>query len=236
MAAPRYHREIPPSFVPHVSVPVFIELVDILRCPRAHEETWLVAAVSTFHGRHIASGSLGCPICKTQYPVVDGAADFTVAGHSSGADTGAPATDAGEDDILRARALLDLSEAGGVVATVGSAASLSGALEDSAECAILQVNPSGAALGPGVSTMWVDDRLPLAPDALRGALVGDGASPELVASLVAAIRPKGRLVAPVSQPIPDGMNELARDDQQWVAMRSGGRISPPVPLQRAWVK
>jgi hypothetical protein len=214
---------------------VFIELVDILRCPRPHEETWLVAAVSTFHGRHIATGSLGCPICRTQYPVVDGAADFTREGHGAAAGEGVAPSPA-DDDILRARALLDLSEAGGVVALLGSAASMSAALEDSAECTVLQVNPSGAPLGPGVSTLWVDDRLPLAPDSLRAAMVGDGVSAELLASLVAGIRPKGRLVGPVSQPLPEGVSELARDEKQWVAARSGGRISPPVPLQRAWVK
>lgn len=214
---------------------MFIELVDILRCPRAHEETWLVAAVSTFHGRHIATGSLGCPICKTQYPVVDGAADFTSEGHQvDPAPSAVPPP--GAEDVLRARALLDLSEAGGVVVAHGASAALAGALEDSAECTILRVNPTGDGLGPGVSTLWVDDRLPIAPDSLRGALVGGDVSPALLSSLVAAIRPKGRLVAPANLPVPEGMSELARDDRQWVATRSGGRISPPVPLQRAWVK
>ena len=214
---------------------MFIELVDILRCPRAHEETWLVAAVSTFHGRHIATGSLGCPICKTQYPVVDGAADFTVAGRQAAPSVVRSAL-VSEDEVLRARALLDLSEAGGVVAAFGSAAAVSAALEDSAECTMIQVNPTGAPLGPGVSTLWVDDRVPIAPDSLRAALVGEDVSPALLSSFVAAIRPKGRLVAPAELPVPEGVSELARDDRQWVASRSGGRISPPVPLQRAWVK
>ncbi|MBC7896227.1 MAG: hypothetical protein H7066_12505 [Cytophagaceae bacterium] len=215
---------------------MFIELVDILRCPRAHEETWLVAAVSTFHGRHIATGSLGCPICRTEYPVADGAADFTVAGHPPDLSPRLPPSPVADDEVMRARALLDLSEAGGVVAALGTAATLAAALEDSAECTILQVNPSGAATGRGVSTLWVDDRVPLAPDALRGALVGEDVSQILLASLVAAIRPKGRLVAPVGLPLPEGMSELARDDRQWVASRTGARISPPVPLQRGWSK
>lgn len=195
-----------------------------------------MAAVSTFRGRHIATGSLGCPICRAEYPVADGAADFTVAGHATAASPSMATAPVADDDVMRARALLDLSEAGGVIAALGNAATLAAALEDSAECTVLQVNPSGVALGPGVSTLWVDDRLPVAPDVLRGALVGEDVSPGLLASLVAAIRPKGRLVAPVGLRLPEGVSELARDDRQWVASRTGGRISPPVPLQRAWVK
>ena len=43
------------------SVRMFVELVDLLRCPHAHEDSWLVAAADETADRHIVHGSLGCP-------------------------------------------------------------------------------------------------------------------------------------------------------------------------------
>ena len=52
---------------------MFIELVDSLRCPNDHAETWLVATCDAMRGRDIVTGTLGCPICRAQYAIVDGA-------------------------------------------------------------------------------------------------------------------------------------------------------------------
>ena len=51
---------------------MFVELVDLLRCPRPHEDTWLVAAAEAMSGRHIVRGTLGCPVCEAEYPIRDG--------------------------------------------------------------------------------------------------------------------------------------------------------------------
>ena len=40
-----------------------IDVAELLRCPVAHEDTWLVARVDRMAGRHIVDGALGCPIC-----------------------------------------------------------------------------------------------------------------------------------------------------------------------------
>lgn len=211
---------------------MFIELVDSLRCPRPHEDTWLVAAVARFHGRHVADGSLGCPVCRAQYPVRDGGVDFTAGGRGERASQGVDTP--GEDEVLRARALLGLAEPGGTVALVGEAASLAPALEEAAQVTLLLVNPRRSALGPGTSTVWVDDGVPLAAGVLRGAMIGAGvdASRAFVDSLVRALAPRARLVAPAARPVPDGMTELARDAREWVAERAAERVSPPVPLRR----
>ena len=55
---------------------MFVELVDALRCVRPHEDAWLVAATRRTEHRHILDGVLGCPVCRTEYPVRDGVADF----------------------------------------------------------------------------------------------------------------------------------------------------------------
>src|SRR5688500_13515613 len=58
---------------------MFIEIVDALRCPRSHEESWLVVSATTLEARHIRDGLLGCPVCRSEYPVRHGIADFRTA-------------------------------------------------------------------------------------------------------------------------------------------------------------
>ena len=53
---------------------------------------------------------------------------------------------------------------------------------------------------------------------------------EPVASAAGALRPRGRLIAPSSVAVPDGVTELARDHEDWVAERAGS-VSPPVPIR-----
>ena len=55
---------------------MFIELVDALRCPQPHAESWLVVASTRTQARHILEGTLGCPVCRAEYPIVDGVVDF----------------------------------------------------------------------------------------------------------------------------------------------------------------
>ena len=59
---------------------MFIELVDALRCPRPHEESWLVLAASRLEARHVLEGTLGCPVCHAQYPIRDGIVDLRPGG------------------------------------------------------------------------------------------------------------------------------------------------------------
>ena len=53
-----------------------IELIDLLRCPREHEETWLVAAFTRIQDRVVSEGRLGCPVCSAAYPIESGIANF----------------------------------------------------------------------------------------------------------------------------------------------------------------
>ena len=45
---------------------MFVEIIDLLRCPNAHAESWLVAAAARTVGRHIVEGTLGCPVCEAE--------------------------------------------------------------------------------------------------------------------------------------------------------------------------
>ncbi len=205
---------------------MFLELVDLLRCPALHEETWLVAAVDRYDGRSVAAGTLGCPTCRASYPVHEGAVHFI-----SPSDRGRAAPLPDGEAIVRAQALLGLSEPGGVVAFVGPAGRLADPLCAVIDVQALLINPVGVPSGPTMSVVW-SERAPLAPGSLRAALVGGAVSAAMLGSLVRALKPRGRLVAPAGSPVPDGLVELARDDAEWVAEAAGLAASAPVGLRR----
>ena len=54
-----------------------IDIVDVLRCLTPHEDTWLVASIDSWSGRHILAGTLSCPVCHAVYTVSAGVADFS---------------------------------------------------------------------------------------------------------------------------------------------------------------
>jgi hypothetical protein len=102
------------------------------------------------------------------------------------------------------------------------------------ECPLVLVDPpADVEAAPGLSIIRTDGLLPLAAGAARGIALdagGAGTSPaERVASAVRTTRVKGRVVGPVSLPLPAGVRELARDDREWVGEREPA-ASPPVTL------
>ena len=214
---------------------MFIELVDSLRCLGAHDETWLVAAVTRMDGRHIAEGTLGCPICRREYPVRGGVGWFTSSPSEPVPDRLTPVA-AGRDEarVVRAAALLGLLDSGGIVCLGDSWVECADSLAELGPAHVVVLNAApGAGSHQSVSSLVVDDRLPFATGSLRGAALGAGAaSASLLASAAGLLRSRGRLVAPASASIPDGMIELARDADDWVAERAVV-ASPPVPLRSA---
>jgi uncharacterized protein YbaR (Trm112 family) len=217
---------------------MFVELVDLLRCPRPHEDSWLVAAAEATAGRHIVRGTIGCPVCQAEYPIRDGVVLFgdavsgeAVSGH---AEAPLPRWDDGERaaEGMRLAALLDLSTPGGTVVLGGAWQLCADALLALADVRVLLVDPPRAPdLRDEVSAVR-GAALPVAPDALRGvALDGGTATPERLTAAARALRPRGRLLAPAAAPLPGGVTELARDGRHWVAEREP---APPrlVPIAR----
>ena len=208
---------------------MFIELVDSLRCLTPHEETWLVASVSRLSGRHIIDGTLGCPICRRSYPIRAGVGVFTHDGTvPSLTNPGA----AEEDRVMRAAALLGLTDAGGIIVLGGGWVHCADTLAELGPTHVVTLNVAANDASPqAVSSIVVDDALPFAPGAVRGvALGGRLAAPTLLSSAVERLRSRGRLVAPAPVPLPDDVTELARDSQDWVAERAVV-ASPPVALK-----
>ena len=209
---------------------MFVELIDLLRCPRPHEDTWLVASADETVGRHIVRGTLGCPVCAAEYPIDAAVVDFGAA-----ADAGlAPDTEE-EDDVLRVAALLGLAGGGGTVALGGTWQRVAAPLAEMAGVRVLLLDPvRGEPLREEVSAVRGGGGLPVASGALRGvALDARTADAARLTAAVRALGPGGRLVAPAAAALPDDVAELARDARHWVAERVGAAASRPVVLSRS---
>jgi hypothetical protein len=212
---------------------MFIDLVDALRCPRPHEDTWLVAAALETRGRCFVRGTLGCPICRAEFTLEQGIALFDGAGEGVEGTVDAALSDEDPGALaMRLAALLDLVEPGGIVAVGGAWEPALAPLLEVASVRALVIEPVadwtpreplGALRGAG---------LPVAAGGLRGvALDARTCDAERMAAAVRALRPRGRLLAPAHAALPVGVRELARDARHWVAEREE-TVSGLVPLRR----
>ncbi|MEO8336294.1 MAG: Trm112 family protein [bacterium] len=203
---------------------MFIELVDALRCPVPHEESWLVAAAMRMEARHIVEGTLGCPVCAAEYPIRDGVVDFR---HSGGPVAAAAAGD--PEQAMRLAALLNLDDAQGFAVLLGAWGAHAHELASLVDAPLVLVDPPADVIGaPGVSVLRCDGLVPLAAGAARAIAIDDGDAARVL-SAVRATRVKGRVVAPVTVPVPVEVTELARDERMWVGER-GAAVSPLVSL------
>lgn len=209
-----------------------IDLVESLRCVREHELTWLVARADVREGRIIERGVLGCPSCGAEYPVERGVADFTLGREPVPVPSAVPGSEAEAAMLLAA--LLDLTSPGGFVVLAGEWARAAGALGDVVEGVhVLAMDaPDSAASGEGISRARTAGEIPIRPRACRGiALDAAHASPRALEQAAAALRPRGRLVAPADAAMPPPLGELARDVRLWVGEAAAD--SAVVPLGRA---
>ena len=210
---------------------MFIELLDLLRCPKSHEDTWLVASFKTVSNRFVESGTLGCPTCSAKYPIEDGVADFT-GGESSPSceEQRAEASHGREELATRAGAFLDATEPGATVVLGGVWSYAAEELSNLAGVRVLALNP-----GPGVKEtatvglVRVAAAIPVAAESCLGVAVDAWFNSGIVASAARAVRPGGRVVGPTNIPPLAELAVLAQDADYWVA-----RKTPTViPLRRA---
>jgi uncharacterized protein YbaR (Trm112 family) len=187
------------------------DLLDALRCPNSHEESWLVAMVYEAEGPLLTRADLACPVCAAEYTITNGIARFGEP--LAGRDDGAP-------DPVRLAALLGVTEGQLPVLLSGRYTRCGNALSDLIAVPYVWVNaPQASRPGtPGLSQLLVHDRIPLGVATLAAAAIdATHATPAMLASVVRAVQPGGRVVAPADVPLPDGLRELARDQEEWVA-------------------
>ena len=197
---------------------MFIELTEILRCPRDHAESYLVATPIAMDGRRIVRGVVGCPECRAEYPIVDSIAYFD----PPPATDEAPAAAAGpEYDASGLAAFLSLEGPGGYAALVGRAARLGAGLTALVPGVhVVAVNPpAGVASGAMLSVLRCR-RLPFKSAQLRAVALGaDHAHGPWVAEAVRVLLPGLRLVVEDEAATADGLTELARGAGLLVALR-----------------
>ena len=203
---------------------MFIELIDLLRCTRPHEDSWLVATFQELRERDVIEGLLSCPVCEARYPITGGVAWFDVE-----PGTALTIIDGAEADAMRVAAYLNLVEPG-VVLLAGGWAGAAAAVAAS-DCTVIALNAPEPADNARVSRLRADDIVPLARECLDGIALAS-ASERLIARGVRALKIGARMVAPAHARLPEGLVELGRDETWWVAAREGAGTSAPVQIAR----
>lgn len=201
---------------------MFIELLDLLRCINAHEDTWLVASFKTVSNRFVLDGTLGCPACSAKYPITTGVADFTAGADLPRRKTGRwAATLEREELATRAGAFLNATEPGATVVLGGSWASAAQELSLMTEGRVLALNPeSGVEESETVGLLLVGSEIPVAPGSVLGVALDASFPAGIVASAVKAVRAGGRIVGPAEIPPPSELAVLARNEDYWVARKA----------------
>jgi len=201
---------------------VFIELIDLLRCINAHEDTWLVASFRTVSNRFVLEASLGCPSCSAQYPIHEGIADFSAGTALPSCEAErAAASHRREELATRAGAYLEATEPGATIALGGVWAYAAQELSGLAEVRVLALNaPVEVKESQTVGLFHVGSEIPVAPGSLLGVALDAWFPAKIVESAVKAVRPGGRVVGPIVIPPPAGLSVLAHDDTYWVAQKA----------------
>jgi uncharacterized protein YbaR (Trm112 family) len=201
---------------------VFIELLDLLRCVNAHEDTWLVASFKSVSNRFVLEGTLGCPTCSAEYPIRKGIADFRSGARLPQRKPPRSAARLDREELAtRAGAFLNVTEPGSTVVLAASWARAAQELSLMTEARVLALNPeSGTEESETVALLNVGSEIPVAPGSVLGVALDASSPARIVASAVKAIRPGGRIVGPVAIPPPSELAVLARDANYWVAQKA----------------
>ena len=195
-----------------------IELIDLLRCPRDHEETWLVAALNAVQDRFVLKAKLGCPVCGASYSISKGVADL----RTDPLDASTAATDPDHEAALRIAALLNLTVPNSVVILEGAHAAFAQQISDMTECKVIALNPSGPIDdSETVATVLCNARIPFASDTIAGVAFE---SVELIHDIPRVLRQGGRALLPVNTSIPTGLVEITRDMQNVLAESVGAMV------------
>jgi uncharacterized protein YbaR (Trm112 family) len=198
---------------------VFIELTEILKCPRDHGESYLVAAPMAMDGRRIVRGAVGCPECHAEYPIVDGVVYFGPRA-TAPAETPAPAGPVYGADGLAA--MLNLGGPGGYAALVGRAARVgSDLLALVPGVHVVAVNPPPGVMPQAMlSVLECPHGLPLKTAQLRAVALGaDQAGEPWLGEALRVLLPGLRLVIEDEAAAPAGVAELARGAGMFVGVR-----------------
>ncbi len=186
---------------------LFIELTEILRCPRDHAEFYLVAAPIAMDGRRIVRGVIGCPECQAEFPIVEGVAYFAERPRTARAGPASPAY-----EVAALVAFLNLSGPGGYAVLVGAAAQFGAAMAGAVPGVhFVAVNPPPDAAPSPALSLLVAPSLPFKSSSVRAVALGaDHADAGWAREATRILLPGLRLAIEDERASPDGISELAR--------------------------
>ncbi|HEY2805494.1 MAG TPA: Trm112 family protein [Gemmatimonadales bacterium] len=200
-----------------------LELTEVLRCPRPHEESYIICAPVTLDGRDVVRGGLLCPACRAEFPIIDrvawlGIPEQPVAGAIEGAPVSALTAEA-------ALTFLDLQGQGGVVVTVGSAGRLVPGLARALPgIGFAAINaPAGVAAEASFSLVHSPAAFPIRRQSVRAAIVGaDAAGGAWLEGAAAAVLAGLRIIVEDEHAEPKGFVELMRGAGVYIGERRAG--------------
>ena len=193
---------------------MFVELIESLRCPNGHEDTALIASADKSEVRHIVDGTLGCPTCSAEFLIRDGILMISEPRTTTRNDP------ASGEEAMRLAAFLELTEPRHFALLCGRWGAHAPAIGDLSSTPLVLVNPSLPAPGDVAGVVLSAGRLPFAERAARAVALDEGLSRETLVSAIASVRDNGRVVGPVSLPIPPNVTELTRDARVWVGQKN----------------
>jgi len=201
----------------------------MLRCPESHEEALLVMSTGEMLGRMVRTGILGCPVCRKEYPILNGVVNFSGSGKREAGcvvpdrlpHPASPIPHPVDPQTLQA--LLDLSGPGGYVVLVGSAARHAvGLAELMGGIHFVGVNPPPDAEELPVLSLLRCDTLipliPLRPAMARSVVVGSDCvtAPWLAEARSVLLRGRRLVIEDEQVSAPEGMTKLASGHGLWV--------------------
>jgi hypothetical protein len=221
---------------------VLLALTDLLRCTNDHAESPLVARADVVEARRLVTGVLGCPVCRAERTIAGGVIHWSAppsAPPSAPAAARAPAAavpadprpDTSGDALMRAAALLGLAATSSPYVLCGEAGLAAAGLVGLTDAVLVLFDPPDDRAAALATVIRGAPRLPVGPRSVRGIMLDEAwaTDPARIASAVAALVPRGRLVAPAAAPLPALVREVARDAVLWV----GERDADIVPLRRS---
>jgi uncharacterized protein YbaR (Trm112 family) len=213
---------------------MFIEVTDHLRCPAEHDEAFLVLVPDEVVDRSVRRGVLGCPVCRRQFPIVNGVPDFGGPGSRAGEGRPPRVPAGGPADLPDGGALLaflGLEGAGGYAGLFGEAGRRGSDLERLLPGVHwLVVNPPGGATETRGQSLIRSPRSPVKSRSLRGVVLGPGlgADPYWQAEAARSVLPGLRVAgagagagAGGAEPLVAGLELVAAAGGWWVARAVG---------------
>ena len=201
---------------------MFIELIDLLRCIRPHDETWLVASFNKVNNRFVEEAKLGCPSCSAEYWIRGGVADFSGEVILPECDDERKAASHRREELAtRAGAYLEATEPGATVVLGGLWAYAAQELSEMAEVRVIAINAPGEVKeSETVGLVRVGSEIPLAAGSVLGVAIDAWFPANIVESAARVVRPGGRIVGPAATKAPSGFSILAHDDKYWIAQKA----------------